>query len=392
MKILFSPAHYIYDEYVFGSEPYVTFNIVDRITKKNKGSVVITGKKLLKNRKEYRVIEVQKNKPEFNMSLFRAIFFTVLYTIAGVKLLRKEKFDIIHHVRPFALGSTFNLIPLLGLNKNTPFVIGPFCSTYKSEKESSGVVKKIVYRIIKPIISFLSIATLRRVNKVIVYDENTKNQVAKYINCSKIEVIPPGKDKEIYNHDVNRQFSDPFEFVYVGNLIARKGVDSLIKAFSLVVKDYPTTTLKIVGNGIERKNLEMLVAKLNLKSNVIFLGFIENKNIHSVYKNAHVFVSMQREESFGQVFVEAMACGVPIITTETVGSRTIIGNNAFGIIVPQGDIEGFAKKMILLTKSKDLVKKMSGDARHFFENNYDWDDVIIPKYLKVYKEVLNNRK
>lgn len=383
MKILFLPAHYVFDEYLFGSEPYASFNIVDRILKNNsKESVVVTGKKFLKNNKTYRIIEVQKKKSDFDISFFNAIIFSIKYTIAGIKLLRKEEFDIIHHLRPFLLGSTFNLIVLLGLNKNKPFVVGSFTSGYKQKDNN------LISKIIKPLIFFLSIATLKKADKVIVYNEHTKSQVARYINPSKIEIIPPGKDKNDFIYDKDKKFSDPIEFLYVGNLIYRKGVDLLIKAFSLAHKKNPNIRLKIVGDGEERKNLEMLANELNLASSIVFLGTIENKNISSVYKNSHVFVSMQREESFGQIFIEAMACGLPIIATETVGARTIINKNNFGIIIPQEDVNMFAEKMLLLIKNKTLAKEMSGEARKIFENNYDWEDVIIPKYLNVYKSVM----
>lgn len=384
MKILFLPAHYVFDEYLFGSEPYASFNIVDRVLKNNnEGSVVVTGKKFLKNNKTYKIIEVQKKKLDFDMSFFNAIIFSIKYTIAGIKLLRKEEFDIIHHLRPFLLGSTFNLIVLLGLNKDKPFIIGSFTSGYKQKDNN------LISKIIKPLIFFLSVATLKKADKVIVYNEHTKNQVARYINPSRIEIIPPGKDKNDFIYDKDKKFSDPVKFLYVGNLIHRKGVDLLIKAFSLAYKNNPNIILKIVGDGEERRNLEMLTNKLGLASKIYFLGSIENKDIPLAYKDSHIFVSMQREESFGQIFIEAMACGLPIIATETIGARTIINKNNFGIIVSQENVNMFAEKMLLLIKNKTLAKEMSSEAREIFENNYDWEDVIIPKYLNVYNSVMN---
>lgn len=395
MKILFCPAHYIFDEYENGSEPYATFTICDRLAQFFPDSKVVTGKKNILKEKKYQIIEVQKNKADLDMSGLGALSFMIRYTKTAFAMLKKDHFDIIHHVRPFTIGTTFNLIPILGLNHQTPFVIGSFSSPYKNRNDPSDpqsnkrywkdTLSHFLYTIFHPILFYLSIQTIKRASKVIVYDQFTKNIVNEYISEKKIAVIPPGKDKALYKIHQVRPASGVIKIIAVGNLIHRKGVDIIIRAISQLKTE--DIELIIVGDGIERTALEKLSNNMNLGQKVHFLGKVKNKDIQKYYEQADIFTHMAREESHGQVYLEALAAGLPIITSDNVSYYQILKGKVTCEVVPQEDTEELAKAMVKISHDVRLRERMSREGRKHFEKTYDWDTVIIPKYIEVYKEL-----
>lgn len=380
MKILFSPAHYVYDETNYGSEFTSTYELVDRLCNLFPNSVVITGKRNILSNKDYKIYEVS-NKINYNMDLLSAIKFNVAYTLLSTKILVRNKPNLIHHVRPFVFGSTFNLIPILNLNKNIPFIIGPFCSAYKP-KGNGSFFQKLTARILKT----LSVMTIRHSDIILVYDKYTKNTLSKYISPNKIIIITPGKDGSKFRY-VHNYKKKNIRLISVGYLTKRKGFDLLIRSFKEIIEKVPQVHLTIVGCGEELENLKSQVCSLKIEENVTFTGKVSNREIPKYYANSDLFVSMQREESFGQVYIEAMASGLPIVTTRTIGSSTII-KDEFGILVGQGDVKGFSKVVCDLLNKPNKLLRMSKNSRKDFENSYDWEKSIIPKYLKLYRSIL----
>lgn len=175
------------------------------------------------------------------------------------------------------------------------------------------------------------------------------------------------------------------KIIAVGNLIHRKGVDIIIRAISQLKTE--DIELIIVGDGIERTALEKLSNNMNLGQKVHFLGKVKNKDIQKYYEQADIFTHMAREESHGQVYLEALAAGLPIITSDNVSYYQILKGKVTCEVVPQEDTEELAKAMVKISHDVRLRERMSREGRKHFEKTYDWDTVIIPKYIEVYKEL-----
>ncbi len=409
LKILFSPCHYVYDKDKSGSEFSWAFNIADRISSQNKDSVVITGFKTFKERKNYKIIELQKNKNRVDMSIGNAIFFNLQYFLATRKQLNRQKYDIVHHVLPFAIGSTFNMSLLLKGTNNIPFIIGPVQSLLEvRDKDSNSSdlrnfnpsVKKMnfslasnINAIFAPFFKYLSLQTLKRADKIVTINKYTCDVLMKNgIKKDNIVIIPPGIDiLKFQLFPYKEKAIMPIEFISVGYLLQRKGVDLVIRALKQVIKVNKQVRLRIIGDGPQRQALKDLVRELNLSEHVVFEGFIQNSEVQKYYQKAQVFVSMSRYESWGQMYLEAMACGLPIITTRNVGSNEIIKEGEFGYLVEQENVKELAEKMIYLIEHPDVIASFGKKARQEVEKKYDWEKVIIPKYLKVYSEVINTK-
>lgn len=400
MKILFLPSHYVFDDHQYGSEVDLTYNIVNRIAQKNPESVVVTGRKNLLKTPDYQVLEVQPDATGFDMSFMSAVKFNLRYTRRAFNLLKAERFDALHHVRPFALGATFNLAALMGAHKKMPFVIGTFCSPYDDKDAGSVEDKRFirdaishgVERIAGLVLGKLSDATLRKADVVFVVDECTKKLVKERVPNAKVVIAPPGKDKSRFTYNPSKEFKKgELVFISAGNFIPRKGLDKLIEAFSKIAPNYPKAGLKLVGSGYEEPKLRALVKKLKLADQVTFSPRVTNKDMPPIYATADVYVAMPTAEAFGHVYIEALASGMPVVATRTVGVDEILGNNPFGKIIERDDVSAMAHHMEYFLSHPEALPKLAAQARFHFEKKFDWE-VIMQRYIDVYDELLKNNK
>lgn len=404
MKILFSPCHYIYDEAGGGSEHYWAFNIADRISNIYNNSVVITGFKNIKKEKPYKIIELQPNKKNADLSIKNALVFNFKCFIKTQKILSNNRFDLIHHVLPFSINNTFNLSFLFRVK--THLIIGPVqgplkfnnkdinISNFRSSKKEFNLLN-IFFNFLRfflfPVLKYFSNLTLKKSDAIIVINEYTKNILVKNgINPQKINIIPPGIDTKAFAYvPFDLKNKGKAELLVVCYLLKRKGVDLVIRSIKEVIRKNNNIILRIVGDGPQKEKLENLARELNLQDYIIFEGFVENDKIQNYYKKAHIFLSMSRDESWGQMYLEAMASGLPVIASKNTGSVEIIKDGEFGYLINQEDWEGLAEKLIFLIKNKGLIYKFGRRARREAEIKYDWDKVIIPKYLNIYENLQN---
>src|SRR3989338_232819 len=406
MKILFSPCHYIFDSRFEGGEVSWAYNIAHRLALVFPGSLVVTGYNNDRgNPTSYQVIELQLKQRYIDMSLRNAIKFNFSYFLETRRQIARGDFDILHHVLPFGFNSTFNLFVLSNIkSKAFPTVIGPLQSPLgyaDNEIDTRNVrntqpqkkrldVARIMQTVFALPLRFLSNLTLKKAARIVVVNQYTKNLLMENnISGHKIVVIPPGIDTEHFQQTIPMQKPlHDIEIITVNNLVKRKGIDLIIKAFNILAQRYAHITLKIIGDGRAKKDLERLFSQLNLKNRIVFYGHIPNHNIKNVYQKADVFVRMSRSKSWGQVYLEAMACGLPIISTKSVGSQSIIRDGVFGFLIEQEDIDGLAAKLAHLIENEQLRWQFGQAARKEVEENYDWNNVIIPKYIEVYQELL----
>ncbi|NFI94750.1 glycosyltransferase family 4 protein [Clostridium botulinum] len=171
--------------------------------------------------------------------------------------------------------------------------------------------------------------------------------------------------------------------IFVGRLVKQtKGLDLLIKAFSLVNKEKKDWQLKIVGDGPDRKKLIKYIYKYHLENNIILLGKSDNVKKH--YLQSSIFVSSSRWEGFGLAITEAMECGLPVIAFKNSGPKEIINkNNENGILVPCNDVKKLANSIIELIEN---MRKREYIAQKSIERAKDFSlKIIIQQWCEFIK-------
>lgn len=168
------------------------------------------------------------------------------------------------------------------------------------------------------------------------------------VPASKVEVVGNGVDAHKFR-PLDRQTSRDAlgipsgvpVLVSVGGLVERKGFHRVIDVLPELVQQHPDLQFLIVGGpsaeGNNRAELEAQVARLGLGGHVRFLGTRKPEDLSAVLSAADVFVLATRNEGWANVFLEAMACGLPVVTTDVGGNREVVCRPELGAVVPFGD-------------------------------------------------------
>lgn len=215
-------------------------------------------------------------------------------------------------------------------------------------------------------------------------------EVAQYTD-KEITVTPFGVDIDKFAYKRIEKQDDEIIIGTVKTLLPIYGLDVLIDAFSIVVRNNPTLNLRlyIAGDGIELNNLRKQVEKLSLLDRVVFLGRISNDSVPEFLSRMYVYVALSRSdsESFGVAVVEAMSCGVPVVVSDADGFKEVVPNGVAGYVVPKNNAELAAERIMQLLSDKELVKKMGEAGRRHVIENYTWSSSV-DKMIDVYDSIL----
>jgi glycosyltransferase involved in cell wall biosynthesis len=207
-----------------------------------------------------------------------------------------------------------------------------------------------------------------------------------------IKVIPNGIDPSDLMHltkiEMN-QFLNQYNLknkkiiLFVGRLIAVKGVDTLIKAFFRIKNKGPDPdlVLAIVGDGDQSASLKRLVDDLNLSGSVIFFGELPISETIKFYQSSSIFVLPSLSEGFSTVLLEAMFYGIPVIASDIPFIRDYFNKSAY--LVPPENDEALADAIITLFKDNEMRDRLSASGKDLVKNTYTWDK-IIEDYINLY--------
>jgi len=149
--------------------------------------------------------------------------------------------------------------------------------------------------------------------------------------------------------------------VTVGRLVDLKDHVTLINAFAKVREDIDVR-LYIIGDGPNRKKLERLGQTLGLADDIRFLGW--QRNPFALLKQADAFVLSSRFEGFGNVIVEAMACGLPVISTDCPsGPHEILEGGETGVLVPVGDVDALAQAITAMLSNRQKLAEYAQKSK-----------------------------
>ena len=212
-------------------------------------------------------------------------------------------------------------------------------------------------------------------------------------SCHKhIEVIPNFVDTNIYKPNNETEFKNRIApggekvLVHTSNFRVVKRVTDTIKIFEKVQKEIPAKLL-LVGDGPDRSECERLCRQLELCDNVKFLG--KQEALVEILTASDIFLIPSQSESFGLAALEAMACGLPVISSSVGGLPELVRHNESGFIAEIGDIDRMAKYAIDLLSNEKKYQVFSKNARKRAVDKFD-NSKVIPIYEEYYKKVLNS--
>lgn len=293
-------------------------------------------------------------------------------------ILSQEDYDIIHTHIPTPWSADWSAV--LSKIKNKPLVI-----TYHNDIIGEGIVDYIARFYNSTFLKLL----LKRADKIIITQPSylkSSNYLRDYQD--KIEVIPNGVDVDKFQP--RKTFNDDYTIFFLSLLDEfhrYKGLDYLLKSLQIVKKEIPNFKLVVGGKGVLVDYYKKMAVSMGLIDNVEFTGFISDDEIVGYYNQANVFVlpsTSSLQEGFGIVALEALACQIPVITTDIVGvAEDLVAVNG-GLVVPPKDVVKLAEAIIIIFKDRELQKEMGKRGRKLVMEKYTWKSVA-SNMEKLYK-------
>jgi hypothetical protein len=173
----------------------------------------------------------------------------------------------------------------------------------------------------------------------------------------------------------------------VSNLIKTKGIDFNLLALSRLLPKYPDVKYLVIGDGPEKGSLLDLSEKLGIIRNVEFLGKQPNDEVIRYMCNADIFSLPSWSEGFGIVYLEAMACGKPVIACQGEGIEDVIEDGETGFLVRPQDVDSLAEVLEFLLNNPQKARDVGEKAKKHVMENYTWEKVA-SKIISVYQEVI----
>lgn len=324
-------------------------------------------------------------------------------TLEGIKIFRVPFIPLypFHvHIHGFFLNrffksveSNFDLIhihmPLTPILKTSLPIITTMHGSIIGNANSIKITdfKSLAIKILAKFVSYPLSCTLIKNSKAVISISNSVfNQLNDHYASSNIQIICNGVDERAFTPKKDKKSSGNY-ILYVGRLSYGKGIFDLLEASKQIIK-YCNIKILLVGKGELELKIKKRIFENNLENNVILKGHLENNELIEIYKKAKIFAFPSHYEGLPTALLEAMACGLPIVTTSVSGCVDLIQDNYNGLLVPPKSPKKLSERIITLIKDDLLRERLGKNARKTVENNYTWDS-IVDEIESVYKEVLN---
>lgn len=310
------------------------------------------------------------------------MMFIAIYTKVS-RLFSSFKFDLIHcHV---ALPDGFAGVLLAKKFRKHLFVTihgQDLQQTINRNKRCREVVKMILD-------NATNVVVVSNKLKIIAQDIIQKDRV------DRVNLIPNGVNPDLIassnpETDLINRYSGRRIILSVSSLVITKGVDLNLKAITKLKKFFPDLLYLIIGSGSERQYLEKMAVALGLIDHVKFLGALNNNEVIKYMKMCEVFSLPSWKEGFGVVYLEAMACGRPVIACRGEGIDGVLKNLDNGLLVNPKDEKSLYDALYFLLSNNEKSRQISNNGRMLVLGNYSWEKSAI-LLIKQYKDVLEGK-
>jgi glycosyltransferase involved in cell wall biosynthesis len=305
-------------------------------------------------------------------------FFLLGQLLAMMRLVRNERFDLIHAHWLIPQG----LIAVLGLilsRRRIPLV----CTSHGGD----------LFALRGAILRSMKRWVMDKSQALTVVSQAMKNAVVNMgITQDKVKVISMGVDlKNLFAPD-SSVVRNAGELLFVGRLVEKKGLRYLLEIMPQVIAKKTNAHLIVAGSGPLEAELRELARQLNISDNVDFLGMVRQSQLPALYQHATLAVfpfivaKSGDQEGFGLVQVEAMGCECPVISGDLPVIHDIISHEENGLIFPSGNTEALADTILKALNDPDLCFRLAREARKRVVEKFDWE-IVAEKYAGLYDKL-----
>lgn len=225
---------------------------------------------------------------------------------------------------------------------------------------------------------------IKKSNAFLCVSNVLKKSILEITGTNKDIMVVPNMVSSLFKYKGKNAHTNSFIFLSVGNLVESKRFALTIEAFTKVFRGNENIKLNIVGDGPLYGNLQKYIEKLKMNSQILLLGQLSRQEVAEKMQECDVFVLASEYETFGVVYIEALACGKPVIGTHNGGADDII-NSTNGIIVDVNNVEqlaGAMKEMYKFSTRFDNQKISLDCSAQYGEK------VLVDKLLNIYRQIL----
>jgi len=287
--------------------------------------------------------------------------------------------DVIHLHSPLVASPKSKLPKLVTVHS-------PIKSDVQATIEKSFL--KILLDLQKPFSIFVEKKLFSEANRILSVSSGVAKLLGLYdLQSEDIGIIGNATDISFF-YPKNTKIKETMYFFSVGRLAPGKGwFDLLLAARDICIKR-PDVKLIVAGDGPLRTRLERLKNEMGLDGKVLFVGFVKNRKILlEYYQNSIGFIQPSHHEGMSTVLLEAMSCGLPVISTAVSGALDLIEDQVNGFLVPPHAPKALADAALRVIADPDLASCLGSRARRTIVENYSWD-IISDKYIEEYEHLL----
>ncbi len=307
-------------------------------------------------------------------------FFNFYVPLRYFSRFRKEKFDVviddmnkIPFYTPWFIREPLAVI-IHHLFSKTIFLEAPFplaLYVYLSERVGVDLLRK------------------RRI-PIFAVSPSTINELKSHgISEQQLETVYNCVDHTRYQRNDLVKSSKPL-IGYFGRIKKYKSVDHLLKAFALVIQQFPDAELIVVGEGDNRPELEKLAQSLHISNKIKFMGFVSEEEKVRWMQEVWFVVNPSSKEGWGLTVIEANACGTPVIASNVPGLRDAVRDNETGLFYEFGNIEQLSGKILMMLNDSELRGRLSNEA-YKWSMNFNWETVA-QKTVELLQRTISTHK
>ena len=305
--------------------------------------------------------------------------FLIAEFIAANKLIRNHQIDLVHAHWLIPQGLVAVLLKKLTCHKIKILVTAHGSDIFSFNGTITRQIKKFV---------------LNNCENLTVVSHSMKTAVKEMKSTCRVDILPMGTDltKRFVPDEKKRK---PKQIIFVGRLIAQKGVNYLLDAFSKVLQIHPDATLQIIGYGPELESLRAQAIGLGIEKSVRFIGGIPHNDITPYLQSSSIAVfpycrnKQGGEEGFGLVLVEALGCGCAVIASRQASINEIIKDQQTGLLIDERNPEAISSAILKLLDNPKLKNSLAINGRSEILKLFDWNK-ISQSYVRLINSLLSN--